>query len=680
MQQLFREYEMNFSKDDLSINTLRFLAVDGVEAANSGHPGLPMGAAPLAYAIWTKFLKFDPTSSKWPDRDRFVLSAGHGSMLLYGLLHMAGFDVSLDDLKNFRQWGAITPGHPESFMTPGVETTTGPLGQGISAAVGMAIAERHLAARFNRPGFDVINHHTYVLAGDGDLMEGVSAEAASLAGCLGLGRLIAIYDSNDITIEGGTDLAFTEDVGKRFEAHGWQVLHAQDGNDVENLVSLLAQARDDESRPTLIIAKTKIGFGSPKFEGTADVHGSPLGADERKKTKENMKWPLEPEFLVPEGSKAPFEAAAEAGKKAKQQWDGLLKEYAAAHPELAAELKRRLDGSLPDGWEAALPSFPADAKGMATRVSSGKVLNSIADALPELVGGSADLAPSTKTYIDSDADFEKNHYEGRNIRFGVREHGMGAVVNGMANHGGVRPYGSTFFVFSDYMRPSIRLAALMKLPVVYVFTHDSFYLGEDGPTHQPIEQLPSLRAMPNLTLIRPADANEVSEAWRIAVERKNGPTALVLSRQNVPTLDRTALAPASGIARGGYILKEASGGTDSVRLIIIASGSEVHLALEAADALETEGVRTRVVNMASTEIFDAQPAEYRETVLPSMLKKRVAVEAAAPHGWERYVGMGGRILGIERFGASAPAKTLAEKFGFTPDNLLKLAHDVLAAK
>ncbi len=663
--------------DALAVNTLRFLAVDAVEQARSGHPGMPMGAAPMAYALWTRVLRFDPGAPAWPDRDRFVLSAGHGSMLLYGLLHLAGYDLSLDDLRAFRQWGSRTPGHPESFVTPGVETTTGPLGQGFGAGVGMAVAERHLAARFNRPGFPVVDHFTYVIAGDGDLMEGVCAEAASLAGHLGLGRLIVLYDDNRITIEGSTGLTFTEDVEARFRAYGWQVLSVEDGNDTAAVEAALVEARADGERPTLIRVRTHIGFGSPAKQDTADVHGAPLGPDEARRAKENLGWPPDAAFRVPPEAREPFLAAARRGRQAREAWEALVARYREAHPDLASELERRTAGRLPEGWDADLPAFPADPKGTATRSAGGAVLNALARRLPELIGGSADLGPSTKTLLKGEQDFSRDRPAGRNLHFGVREHAMAAVMNGMANHGGVRPFGSTFFVFADYLRPSLRLAALMGLPVVHVFTHDSIFVGEDGPTHQPVEHLASLRAMPNLVVIRPADAGETVEAWKVAVERTDGPTALVLTRQNVPVLDRGALGPAEGLRRGAYVLQEAAGGPDAVRLILIATGSEVHLALGAAERLEADGVATRVVSLPSWELFEAQERSYRDEVLPPRVEARVAVEAGATFGWERYVGARGRVVGLDRFGASAPAAVLAERFGFTVDNVVRAAREVI---
>jgi transketolase len=598
-------------------------------------------------------------------------------MLLYGLLHLSGYPLTLADLKEFRQWESKTPGHPESFMTAGVETTTGPLGQGFAAAVGMAVAEKHLAARFNRPGFDVVDHWTYVIAGDGDLMEGVSSEAASLAGHLGLGRLVVLYDDNRITIEGSTELAFSEDVEQRFAGYGWHTLGVEDGNDVEALCRALEAARADQVRPTLIRVRTHIAYGSPGKQDTADAHGAPLGPDEVRRTKENLGWPTEPEFLVPEEGRRPYLEAAERGRAALAEWEALCADYREAHPELSAELGRRIDGTLPDGWQEAIPEFPADSKGTATRSAGGKVLNALAPMLPELVGGSADLAPSTKTLLADEADFAARSPAGRNLRFGVREHAMAAVLNGMANHGAVRPYGSTFFVFSDYMRPSLRLAALSGLPVIHVFTHDSIFVGEDGPTHQPVEHLPSLRAMPNLTLIRPGDANETAEAWKVALAKTDGPTALLLTRQNVPTLDRSDLAPASGLRRGGYVLKEAAGGPGKIRLLLIASGSELHVAVDAAAELEGQGIATRVVSLPSWELFETQDANYREEVLPPGVAARIAVEAAAPFGWERYVGLEGRVIGVDRFGASAPAGVVGENLGFTAANVVQIALEVL---
>ncbi|PLX45576.1 MAG: transketolase [Deltaproteobacteria bacterium] len=653
---------------ETAINTLRFLAVDAVQKANSGHPGMPMGAAPMAYVLWTKFLNFDPSTPDWADRDRFVLSAGHGSMLLYGLLHLSGYDLGIDEIKNFRQWGSLTPGHPEYGHTPGVETTTGPLGQGIAASVGMAIAERHLAARFNTPGFDVVDHYTYSIAGDGCLMEGVSSEAASLAGHLGLGKLIVLHDDNKITIEGSTELAFCEDISRRFEAYGWQVLTVADGNDLDLIEAAIKEAREETGKPSLIRVRTEIGYGSPAKQGSAGAHGAPLGADEVIATKKNLGWPLEPSFLVPDEGRAPFTARGVAGKALHAKWDEKLQAYCAANPELGAEFKRRMAGELPAGWLDALPSFETDAKGIASRAASGKVINALAPILPELIGGSADLAPSNNTEISGEKDFEAGAYEGRIMRFGVREFGMGAIVNGMANHGMLRPFDATFFVFTDYMRPALRLSSLMGLGTIHVMTHDSIYLGEDGPTHQPVEHLPSLRAMPGLSMIRPADANETAVAWKIALENNNKPTILVLSRQNLPTLDRSLYAGAEGIERGGYILKEAAGG--SPKAIIIASGSEVHLALGAAESLEADEIPTRVVNLASWDLFEAQDSAYKAKVLPEEVTVRTAVEASHPLGWERYLGLSGKMVGVWTFGASAPAGVIAKEYGFTVENVV----------
>jgi len=654
--------------DQLCINTIRMLAVDAVQKANSGHPGMPMGAASMAYVLWTRFLKHNPANPRWPDRDRFVLSAGHGSMLLYSLLHLTGYDLSLEELKNFRQWDSKTPGHPESFLAPGVETTTGPLGQGFATGVGMAIAECFLAAHFNRPDHAIVDHYTYGIVSDGDLMEGISHEAASLAGHLKLGKLIYLYDDNRISIEGSTDLAFTEDRAGRFNAYGWHVQQLDDGNDLEAIIRAIRTARDEALRPSLIVVRTHIGYGSPNKQDTAAVHGEPLGADEVTLTKENLGWPLEPTFIIPEEALARFRQAFQEGKNREDEWNVRFQAYEKAHPQLAKEWKRAMSGALPAGWDKDIPIFPADAKGMATRVASGTVINAIAPKLATLIGGSADLAPSTKTLIKGTDDFKAGHYGQRNMRFGVREHAMGGILNGMALHGGMIPYGSTFLVFSDYMRPSIRLAAMMGLKVIYVFTHDSIGLGEDGPTHQPIEHLASLRAIPGLTVIRPADANETAEAWRFAIEHYGGPVALALTRQNLPTLDRAKYAPADGLSRGAYIISDTGGKRPEV--ILIASGSEVHIALEASEKLRQKGTAVRVVNMTSWELFDLQPRDYRNGVLPPDIAARVAIETGVSQGWDRYVGDRGEILGMNRFGASAPYKTLFEKFGFTADHVV----------
>ncbi len=651
--------------DTLCINTIRTLAMDGVQKANSGHPGTPMGLAPVAYTLWTSFLKHNPVDPSWPDRDRFVLSCGHASMLLYSLLFLTGYDLPLEQLQQFRQWGSKTPGHPEHGLTPGVETTTGPLGQGFGNAVGMAIAERYLGEVFNRPGHTIVDHYTYGIASDGDLMEGISHEAASLAGHLGLGKLIFFYDDNHITIEGDTDLAFSEEVGHRFEAYGWHVQRV-DGNNLPQISEALKKAQAETLRPSLIIARTHIAEGSPNKHDTAGAHGSPLGVDEVKLTKQNLGWP-DKDFYVPDEALAHFRQAVERGKAAQADWQKRFEAYAAAHPDLAALWKMVMSGDLPEGWDAGMPVFKPEDPPIATRVSSGRVINAIAAKLPTLIGGAADLAPSTDTLMKGIADFGAQP-GGRNMHFGIREHGMGAALNGMALHGGIIPFGATFLIFSDYMRPSMRLAALMEQRVIYVFTHDSIGLGEDGPTHQPVEQLSALRAIPNLTVIRPCDGNETAEAWRAALARKTGPTALALTRQNLPHLDRSVYAPASGLHQGAYILADAPNGQPDV--ILLASGSEVSLISEAAKRLAEQGVQARVVSVPSMEIFNRQPKEYQERVLPPTITKRLAVEAAAPMSWYRYVGLDGAVVGIERFGASAPYKTLMEHYGLTVENVV----------
>jgi transketolase len=658
--------------DQLSINTIRMLAADGVEKAKSGHPGMPMGAAAMAYVLWTRFLRHNPKNPDWPDRDRFVLSAGHGSMLLYSLLHLSGYDLSLEALQNFRQWGSKTPGHPEHGLTPGVETTTGPLGQGFANGVGMALAERYLAAHFNRPGHQIVDHFTYGIVSDGDLMEGITHEAASLAGHLGLGKLIYFYDDNHISIEGDTKIAFTENRTGRFVAYGWHVQRVDDGNDMEALEQALNEARKETGRPSLIAVRTHIGYGSPNKQDTAGVHGEPLGPEEIKLTKDNLKWPREPNFLIPDEVSAHFRQAIDAGRKLEKRWQAAFEAYRENFKEPAAEWDRWINDRLPNGWQNDIPAFEPDEKGLATRVASGKVLNAVAPTIANLIGGSADLAPSTKTLLGGQADFQAANYAGRNLRFGVREHAMGGILNGMALHGGLIPYGATFLVFSDYMRPAIRLAALTELKVIYVFTHDSIGLGEDGPTHQPIEHLASLRAMPNLTVIRPCDANETAEAWRAAIGHSNGPVALALSRQNLPTLDRISkYAPAEGLHRGAYILSEAAGNKPDV--VLIASGSEVHIALEAAEMITAKGPAVRVVSMPSWELFEAQPAEYHHRILPPQVKAKIAIEAGSPLGWHRYVGEFGHIIALDHFGASAPAKVLYEKFGITADLIVEKA-------
>lgn len=647
--------------DTSCINTIRFLAVDAVEQAQSGHPGMPMGAAPMAYVLWTRHLRYNPRDPKWPNRDRFVLSAGHGSMLLYALLHLTGYDLPMEELQRFRQWGSRTPGHPEYGLTPGVETTTGPLGQGFANAVGMAIAEQYLAAHFNRDGFSLFDHFTYVIASDGDLMEGISHEAASLAGHLGLGKLIVLYDDNDISIDGSTDITFTEDVDARFEAYGWHVQHVNDGNDLLAIDAALWEARTEIERPSLIIVRTHIGYGSPNKQDTPAAHGAPLGPEEVRLTKRNLSWPEERRFYVPEEVYQHMRRAVARGQQLQSEWEQLRARYRAAYPAEAAELDRWLSRQLPAGWDEGLPSFEA-GKAMATRNASGIVLDVLAARIPELVGGSADLAESNKTHPKGRAAFSRNQRKGGYIHFGVREHAMAAICNGLSLHG-LRAYASTFLVFSDYLRPALRLSALMEQPVIYVFTHDSIGLGEDGPTHQPIEHLASLRAIPHVVVLRPADATETVEAWKVALERAEGPTVLVLTRQNVPVLDRQRLASAEGVRRGAYVLKEAQG---TLQAIVLASGSEVYIALEAAEQLEAEGIGTRVVSVPSWELFRQQNAAYQESVLPPEVTVRVAIEAGIGQGWEQLVGCQGHIISIERFGASAPGPELFEQFGITP--------------
>ncbi len=656
----------------LCINTLRTLAIDAVQQANSGHPGMPMGAAPMAYVLWTRHLRHNPRNPKWPGRDRFVLSAGHGSMLLYALLHLTGYDLPLEELKRFRQWGSRTPGHPEYGLTPGVETTTGPLGQGFGNGVGMAIARSVLAARFNRPGHELVEWRVYAIVSDGDLMEGVASEAASLAGHLRLGHLVYLYDDNRITIEGSTELAFSEDVGRRFEAYGWHVQRVADGNDTAAIDRAITAAKADP-RPSLICVRTHIAYGSPNKQDSAEAHGAPLGKEEVVLTKRAYGWPEEPPFFVPEPALARFREAIPQGERAEAEWCRRFEAYAAAYPALAAEWTRTQAGELPEDWAAALPAFSPKDGAMATREASGKVLNAIAARLPELVGGSADLAPSTNTLIKGGGDFAASHYGGRNLHFGVREHAMGAIANGMALAGGLIPYTATFLVFSDYMRPPIRLAALMEQRVVFVFTHDSIGLGEDGPTHQPVEQLAGLRAIPNLVVLRPADATETAGAWRVAIERRHGPTAIALTRQKVPVLEGTSV---EGTLRGGYVVAEADGagpagagaGSAGGRLpdvLLLATGSEVSIALGARAELAAEGIRARVVSLPSFELFERQPAEYRAAVLPPAVTARVAVEAASPFGWDRYAGPHGRVVGLTRFGASAPYAAIYEHLGLT---------------
>jgi len=660
--------------DTLCVNTIRMLSADGVEKAHSGHPGMPMGAAPMAYVLWTRFLRHNPRNPRWPDRDRFVLSAGHGSMLLYSLLHLTGYGLSLDDLKAFRQWKSRTPGHPEYGLTPGVEITTGPLGQGFAGGVGMAVAERFLAARFNRPGHAIVDHFTYGIVSDGDLMEGISHEAASLAGHLGLGKLIYLYDDNHISIEGPTDIAFTEARDLRFEAYGWHVERVADGNDLDAIEAAIVRAREETGRPSLIAVRTHIGFGSPNKADTSSAHGEPLGQEELRLTKENLDWPAEPSFLVPDPVRDLFRCAVEKGVEGENLWKEAFRSYAGAFPKLASTWDECMNGILPEGWDRDIPFFDADPKGMATRVASGKVLNAIARQVFNLIGGSADLAPSNKTEISGEADFQADAHAGRNLRFGVREHGMGAILNGMALHGGVIPYGGTFLIFSDYMRPAIRLAALMGLNVIYVFTHDSIGVGEDGPTHQPVEQLAALRAIPGLTVIRPCDGNETAEAWKAALQ-STGPVALALTRQDLPMLDRSLYAGAAHLARGAYVLRDAPGGVPD--LILIGTGSELHIALQAAERLDEKRIKVRVVSMPSWELFANQDNAYCHQVLPPEIKARIAIEAGVTQGWHRYVGDSGKVIGLNRFGASAPGAVLYEKFGFTAEHVVETALGLL---
>ena len=676
--------------DRLSIDTIRFLSVDAVQKANSGHPGLPLGAAPMAYVLWTRFLRHNPANPQWFNRDRFVLSAGHGSMLLYSLLHLTGYDVPLEQIKQFRQWGSITPGHPEHGLTPGVEATTGPLGQGFGNGVGMAIAEAHLAAHYNRPGFDIIDHCTYGLVSDGDLMEGVASEAASLAGQLELGKLIYLFDDNHVTLSAGTNIATNEDCAQRFRAYGWHTQSVEDGNDLAAIDNALRAARSDLKRPSLILVRTHLGYGSPNKQDTFEAHGSPLGVEEVALTKRNLGWPVEPLFHVPPAARAHFRKALARGQSAEAAWQARFSDYAREYPALARDYLLFMRGELPAGWDADVPVFPADPRGMKTRVASGKVMSALAPHLPSLFGGSADLDPSTHTALKDAGDFESpdrasgdtqgssgggwNH-AGRNLHFGIREHGMGAILNGLALHKGLIPFGATFFVFSDYMRPAIRLAAMMKQRVIYVFTHDSIGVGEDGTTHQPVEQLANLRAVPSLIVIRPGDANETACAWRVAIETRNRPVALILTRQDVATLDRTLYASADGLRRGAYILSEAANGTPE--LILVATGSEVDLIVEAQKRLQKEGIQTRLVSVPSWELFDIQAEDYRQTVFPPSVRPRLAVEAGATQGWHRYIGDQGDVIGLDHFGSSAPAPTLMREFGFTAENVCQRARILL---
>ena len=656
--------------DQLCANTIRTLAMDGVQKANSGHPGMPMGMADVAYVLWTKYLKHNPNNPNWADRDRFILSAGHGSMLIYSLLHLTGYNVSMEDLKNFRQMGSITPGHPEVGMTPGVETTTGPLGQGFATGVGFAMAENHLAAEFNKEGKEIVNHYTYAIVSDGDLMEGVSHEAASMAGHLGLGKMIYLYDSNKISIEGDTDIAFTDNTKMRFEAYGWHVTEIEGHNHAE-IASAIEEAQSVVDKPSLVICKTKIGFGSPNKEGKEESHGAPLGVDEIKLTKEAYGMDPEKSFYVADEVLEVFRACVQNGAHLEAEWEKGFEAYKVEFPGAAEQFTARMNGVIPEGLEAGLPVFPADAKGLATRASSGKVIAALKDVVPAMFGGSADLSPSTKTDLTGGGDYSKETPEGRIIHYGVREFGMAAAVNGMALHGGVIPFGATFFVFTDYLRPALRLSALMKAPAIYVMTHDSIGLGEDGPTHQPIEHLASIRAMPNVTVLRPGDANEVAYAWKTAIEKKDGPTVLVLTRQNVPTYERTDANAASLVSKGAYVFADSD--KDTPDAILIGTGSELSLAVEAKEELKAKGVDARVVSMPSWELFEAQSAEYKESVLPKAVTNRVSVEAGSTFGWSKFVGFDGVSIGVDTFGESAPIEELYEHFGITTAKVVEAA-------
>ena len=660
--------------DQLCINTIRFLAVDSVQKAKSGHPGAPLGAAPMAYALWDRFLKHNPNDPTWPNRDRFVLSCGHASALLYSLLHLTGYDLPMDELKQFRQWGSKTPGHPEHGLTPGVEATTGPLGQGFGNAVGMALAERWLAGQYNRPGHEIIDHHTYAIVSDGDLQEGIASEAASMAGTLGLGKLIMLYDDNDISIEGDTDITFRENVVERFQAYGWHVIGPIEGMDVENVATALTAAKTETGKPSIIVCRTVIGYGSPNKAGKGSAHGDPLGEEEVGLTKEALGWAAQDAFSVPAEAGAHLGQATERGKAKQAEWNAAFSEYREAFPEDAQQLDDALRGKLPAGWEDGLNGLFDKPDPIATRSASGVVMNAISKGVPAFIGGSADLAPSTRTILDDSGHIGNGEFSGNNLHFGVREHAMGAVANGISLHGGAIPYTATFLVFSDYMRPSIRLGALMGKQVIYVFTHDSIGVGEDGPTHQPIEHLMALREIPGLVVSRPADATETVEVWRAAMSRQDGPTVMAFTRQNLPVLDRSTLSPASGVLNGAYILWESG---DSPQVVIMATGSEVHIALEAGLALESEGIAARVVSMPSWEVFDEQPKEYRDSVLPPALRARVSVEAGTTKGWERYVGLDGASVGMSGYGASAPAAVLYENFDITAKRVAEEARKLV---
>ncbi|MHB1687632.1 MAG: transketolase [Ignavibacteriaceae bacterium] len=665
----------NQQLEQLAINTIRFLAVDGVQKANSGHPGMPMGCAPIGYTLYAKYMKHNPANPHWLNRDRFILSAGHGSMLLYSLLHLCGYDLPLEQLKQFRQWGSITPGHPEYGLTPGVETTTGPLGQGFANAVGMAIAQAHLGSLFNKEDIKILDHYFYGICSDGEMMEGISHEAASLAGHLKLGKIIFFYDDNKITIDGSTSLAFSEDVGKRFEAYNWHVQHVDDVNDLVSLEAALKSAQSETSKPSLIITRTHIGFGSPNKHDTASAHGSPLGVEEVKLTKKNLGWPEEPSFFIPGEVANYFKIVAEKGKQLEKEWNELFNRYEKEYPDDAKFFKKIMSGDFGDEWKAKLPVFPDEGKKIATRTSSGKVLNAIAPYLTTLIGGSADLHPSTDTFLKEFGSFSADNYRARTIHYGIREHAMGSILNGMALYGGVTPFGATFLIFSDYLRPVIRLASISKIKPIYVFTHDSIGVGEDGPTHQPVEQAASLRTIPKVIVIRPADANESAYAWRAAIEHKGSPVAILLTRQGLPVIDQTKYPSAEGLLKGAYILSDSNGEPE---LILMASGSEVSISLQAAEKLKVEGIKVRVVSFPSWEFFEQQPDEYKESVFPSNVKARVSVEAGIKMGWEKYIGDGGESISVEKYGASAPVEVVMEKYGFTAGNVYETAKKVIA--
>ncbi len=660
--------------ENKAINTIRFLSVDAVQAANSGHPGLPMGVAAIAYTLWTKHLHHNPNNPSWSNRDRFILSGGHGATLLYSLLYLTGYDLPMEQLKQFRQWGSMTQGHPEYGKAPGIELTTGPLGAGFATGVGMAMAETHLAAKFNKPGYPIVDHFTYAVVTDGDLMEGVSSEAASIAGHFKLGKLIYFYDDNRFSIDGPTDIAFTEDRGKRFDAYGWQVLYVKDGNNVDEIDKAIEAAKIDP-RPSLIICRTIIGYGLPNLQNTAKAHGAPPGEKELDLAKESMGWPLAPRFYVPDEVLEFFRQAVQQGITRETDWEKSFAGYKSNYPDLAADFNRRMRNHLPQDWENSIPVFSADPKGKGTRISSGLVLNALAKVIPELISGSADLTPSNNTYIDDSGDYQAESRAGRNIHYGVREHAMGSILNGINLHNGLIAAGGTFFIFSDYMRPAIRLSALSDIKSIWILTHDSIGLGEDGATHQPVEHLASLRAIPNLVVLRPADANEVAQSWKVAIKRQHGPSALILSRQNLPTIDRAIYQPASGLEKGAYILVDMAPGKPEI--ILMASGSEVNLIIEAGNLLSNEGYSVRLVSFPSWELFEEQDQSYRDTVLPPEITRRIAVEAGRSLGWHKWVGLQGKIISMETFGTSAPADILFEKYGFTVDNVIKQSKELL---